>query len=163
MNKVIGVYETSTAAEHAAALLKEAGFAERDITIYNRDDLSNNRIHIKLSHRFEMLEMSIGVAIGAIVGAVSGAGAFALPGFRFIYNAGALRGALAGAVFGLLISFAIAMASSLIMHITTVSQNEKHLNEGKYLVFYNGHRRADIKRAHAVLHTPDLPIELRAH
>ena len=160
MNKVVGVYETQEAAQQAALALQQAGFAPETVTIYNRDDLSNNHIRIKISHRLEIVEMGIGVAIGTIVGALSGMGLFALPGFRFLYNQGAVRGALAGAVFGLIISFAIALVASLILHVTMVSQNEKHLNEGKYLVFYDGHKRADIKRAHEVLHTRDLPIEL---
>ncbi|HLP21321.1 MAG TPA: hypothetical protein VK174_13505 [Chitinophagales bacterium] len=160
MNKVIGVYETQQAAEQAALTLQQAGFAFETITIYNREDLTNNRIRIKISHRLEAVEMGVGVLISTIVGTLSGMGLFALPGFRFLYNQGAVRGALAGAIFGLIISFAIALAVSLIQYLTMVASNEKNLNEGKFLVFYDGHKRSDIKRAHEVLHTRDLPIEL---
>src|SRR4051812_7165609 len=100
MNKVVGVYETREDAIEAAKTLHYAGFQPESITIYNRDDLSNNRIHVKMNHRFEIAEMALGVAIGVALGLASGAGLFHIPGFRFIYDHGMIRGALAGAIFG---------------------------------------------------------------
>jgi len=135
MNKVIGVYETQTEAADAAKTLQDAGFAPETISIYNRDSLSNKHIHVRMSHRFEIFEMGAGVVLGALLGGLSGAGFFRVPAFWFIYNHGPVRGLFAGAIFGLLISVAIALVTSLIIHWQTVARNEKHLNEGKFLLF----------------------------
>jgi hypothetical protein len=163
MNKVVGVYETREEAVDAAKTLHYAGFEPEAITIYNRDDLSNNHIHVKMDHRFEITELAIGIGLGGVLGIMSGAGLFHIPGFSFIYDHGVIRGALSGAIFGLLISAVVATISTLIMYFQTVKRNEENLNEGRYLVFYEGHRKQDIHRAHETLHTPDLRIELSAH
>lgn len=160
MNKVIAVYETEDDAAKAVWELETAGFDRNDITVYNRDDISNSKIHVKVSHRFELFEIGIGVVIGAALGAIIGSDTMQLPGFSFLYSAGILKGAFVGAIFGLLMSFAIALVTSFIYYVRVVYTSEKHLNAGKYLVFYDGHKRQDIKRAHDVLHTPDIPVEL---
>lgn len=165
MNKVVGVYETREEAVQAAKTLHYAGFAPETVTIYNREDLTNNRIHVKLSHRFELGEMTFGVVAGSVIGLLSGMGYFRIPmpGLKNIYNAGIIQGIMAGFFFGLLISAVFAFATSMIVQWQNSVRNERHLNEGKFLVFYEGHRKQDIHRAHETLHTPDLKIELSAH
>ncbi|MBP6730826.1 MAG: hypothetical protein KA149_02140 [Chitinophagales bacterium] len=163
MNKVVGVYETEEMANQAVEDLKNAGFAEDDVTVFNREDITNNHIHVKMDHRFEIAEIGAGIGVGAILGMLTGLGVFKIPGLPFLYNVGVIKGLFSGVIFGLLIGAAIALVATIIVYLRVVYSNEKHLNEGKFLVFYDGHRRADIKRAHEVLHTPDLAIELSAN
>lgn len=162
MNKVVGVYETEELAAGAIEALKDAGFKDEDLTVYNREDIVNNHIRVKMNHRLEGAEIGAVVAIGAIAGLLTGLGFFQIPGFHFLYDRGVIKGLLGGAVFGFMFGLALSLLSAVIIYFRVVNTNEKHLNEGKFLVFYDGHTRADIKRAHEVLHTPDLPIELSA-
>lgn len=163
MNKVIAVYETQESADQAAAELANAGYNTDDIKVFNRDDLSNGHIHVKTSHRFDRVEIGICVAIGALLGVLTGLGFITIPGFWYLSSLGVVRGALSGMIFGLVLGIVVAFLTSLIIYFTTVRRNEKYLNEGKYLLFYDGHTRRDIKRAHQILHTEDVPVELSAH
>ena len=160
MNKVIEVYETHEGASAAIKILRNAGFPLNSLSIRHRENLGASRINVKLVHPFEISEISICIALASLVGLMSGLGVFMIPGLHFLYNSGPMKGLLVGVFFGILISVIFVVLPFLIIDLVKIVRHETKLNKGKYLVFYDGHRKADIRKAHEILNTPDLPLEL---
>jgi hypothetical protein len=125
-------------------------------------DLIDNHIHIKSSNTVEKAEASIGVVAGAILGILTGVGIFVIPGFGFLYGAGALIGAFAGVDVGLIAGGMTAIFTSAGIDEVNASKYEKHLNEGKFLVFADGDE-AQLEQAHQTLHTHGQALELTSY
>ena len=162
MNTIAGVYESHDDAVQAVQTLKDAGYDTKNISVVSKAELVDDHIHVKSDHKVETAEVSVGVAAGSLVGILTGVGVFAIPGLGFLFGAGALVGAIAGIEFGLLGSGVVAILSSMGIDKTHADKYEKHLNEGKYLLFVQGDEKS-IHHAHEVLHTLDLQLELEHH
>ena len=159
MKSVVGVYESHDNAVDAVKQLQSAGFNTNQVSLLGKADIINNHIHVKSKHTAESAEVSMGVAAGAVLGILTGVGIFAIPGLGFLYGAGALVGAFAGVDAGLLGGGLLAIFTSMGMNKVIATRYEKHLNEGKYIVFVQG-SEADLKKAQDVLHTSNLHMEL---
>lgn len=162
MNTIAGVYETHDDAVKAVQTLQQAGFAGKNISLISKAEMVDGHIHVKSEHTVEKAEVGVGVAAGSLIGILTGVGVFAVPGLGFLFGAGALVGAIAGIEFGLLGSGVAAILSSIGIDKLNAEKYEKHLNEGKYLVFVQGDEK-EAHRAHQVLHTLDLQLELDSH
>lgn len=159
MNSVVGVYESHEMAVQAVRALKKAGFSTKKISLLSKADIINNHIHVKSHHKIEKAEMGVGLVAGTIIGILSGVGIFAIPGLGFIYGAGALVGAFAGFDFGIIGSGLVTIFTRMGIDEAVALKYEKHLNEGKYLVFAQGNEK-EVDHAQEVLHTSGLHMEL---
>lgn len=159
MNSIVGVYGSQASATQAVTQLQEAGFPKSKISLLGKADLVDNHIHIKNEHTAEKAEVSIGVVAGTVLGVLTGIGVFAIPGLGFLFGAGALVGAFAGLDFGLIGGGLVAVLTSMGVDQLNAQRYEKHLNEGKFLVFLQG-KEEDLKKAQEVLHTGGLHMEL---
>ena len=162
MNTIVGVYEAHDNAVNAVKALEQAGYATKNISLISKAELVNDHIHVKSDHTVETAEVGVGVAAGSILGVLAGVGIFAVPGLGFLYGAGALVGAFAGVNFGLLGGGIASILTSIGIDKLNAEKYEKHLNEGKYIVFVQGDEK-ETKHAHEVLHTEDLHLELDSH
>ena len=162
MNTIVGVYEAHDDAVNAVKALEQAGYATKNISLISKAELVNDHIHVKSDHTVETAEVGVGVAAGSILGVLAGVGIFAVPGLGFLYGAGALVGAFAGVNFGLLGGGIASILTSIGIDKLNAEKYEKHLNEGKYIVFVQGDEK-ETKHAHEVLHTEDLHLELDSH
>jgi hypothetical protein len=162
MNTIVGVYESHDAAVGAVKALENAGYAAKNVSLISKAELINDHIHVKSEHTAEKAEMGVGLAAGSVIGILTGIGIFAIPGLGFLYGAGALVGAIAGLEVGAIGGGVISILTSIGVDRALASKYEKHLNEGKYLVFVQGTDQ-EVKHAHEVLHTLDLQLELDTH
>ena len=162
MKTIVGVYESHDSAVEAVKSLQEAGYPVKQVSLVSKAELVNDHIHVKSHHKIEVAEVGAGLAAGSVIGILTGVGIFAIPGLGFLYGAGALVGLIAGLDFGLISSGLVAVLTEAGIDKAQTAKYEKHLNEGKYLVFVQG-EEAEIKHAHQVLHTLDLQLELDTH
>jgi len=162
MKSIVGVYETHDKALAALQELKKSGYPDSLLSIVGKADLIDNHIHIKSSNTVEKAEASIGVVAGAILGVLTGVGIFVIPGFGFLYGAGALIGAFAGVDVGLIAGGITAIFTSAGIDAANASKYEKRLIEGKFLVFADGDE-AKLEQAHQTLHTQGLALELTSY
>jgi uncharacterized membrane protein len=162
MKSIVGVYESHDKAVVALQELKKSGYPDNLLSIVGKADLIDNHIHIKSSNTVEKAEASIGVVAGAILGILTGVGIFVIPGFGFLYGAGALIGAFAGVDVGLIAGGMTAIFTSAGIDEVNASKYEKHLNEGKFLVFADGDE-AQLEQAHQTLHTHGQALELTSY
>jgi len=162
MKTIVGVYESHDNAVKAVQALEKAGYPVKQVSLISKAELVNNHIHVKSNHKVETAEVSAGVAAGAVIGILTGVGIFAIPGLGFLFGAGALVGAFAGLDFGLIGGGLLAIFTNMGIDQAIASKYEKHLNEGKFLVFVQG-KDTEVKHAHEVLHTLNLQLELDTH
>jgi uncharacterized membrane protein len=162
MKSIVGVYETHDKALAALQELKRSGYPDNQLSIVGKADLIDNHIHIKSSNTVEKAEASIGVVAGAILGILTGVGIFVIPGFGFLYGAGALIGIFAGVDVGLIAGGLAAIFTSAGIDEVNALKYEKHLNEGRFLVFADGDE-AKLEQAHETLHTQGLALELTSY
>jgi hypothetical protein len=162
MKAAIGVYESHEKAVAALQDLQKAGYPVNQLSIIGKADLVDNHIHVKTNDNVEKAEVSLGVVGGAILGVLAGVGIFAIPGLGFLYGAGALVGAMMGAEGGIIAGGVAAILTGMGMNEAVALKYEKHLNEGKFIIFAQGDE-GEIKHAKEVLHTQGYSIELTAH
>jgi len=143
----------------AVQSLQDAGYPVKQVSLINKAELVNNHIHVATGTKVEAAELSLGIAVGAIIGILTGVGIFAIPGLGFLFGAGSIVGAIAGVDFGLMAGGLTAILTAMGMDKALASKYEKHLNEGKFLVFVQG-GDVEVKKAHDVLHTLNLQLEL---
>jgi uncharacterized membrane protein len=162
MKSIIGVYETHDKAISAIEELKKSGYPASRISIVGKADLIDNHIHIKSNNTVEIAETSVGIAAGLALGILTGVGIFAIPGFGFLYGAGALIGAFAGVDAGIIAGGAVAIFTSMGVDGTNAIVYEKHLNEGRFLVFAEGDDK-ELEQAQQILHTQGLALEITSY
>jgi uncharacterized membrane protein len=159
MKAIIGVYESHDKAVEALQELQKAGYDSKQLSIVGKADLVNDHIHVKSHHTVERAEVGVGIAAGTVLGVLTGVGIFAIPGLGFFYGAGATVGAIAGIDFGLIAGGVTAAFTNMGIDEANAVKYEKHLNEGKFLVFAQGDEK-QIKHAKEVLHTQGYSMEL---
>ena len=159
MKAIIGVYESHDKAVEAVQQLQKEGYDTKQLSVIGKADLINDHIHVKSHHTVERAEVGVGVVAGTILGVLTGVGIFAIPGLGFLYGAGALVGAFAGVDFGILAGGLTAVFTNMGVDKVNAEKYEKHLNEGKFLVFAQGDQK-QIDHAKEVLHTQGYSMEL---
>src|SRR5437660_1140353 len=104
MEKVVGVYETPEEAREAEQNLIASGFDTKNVRVYNRDDLRNKYIHLKLNLRMEKTEIALIMITTTTLGILTGLRYFIIPGFHSIFGGGIVVGAMVGFGVGIIIS-----------------------------------------------------------
>jgi len=160
----IGVYEDHEKAFAAVKELTKQGFTDREISvIWNKEKYDELEKEDRKITAIESIELGTGVTVGTVLGLLTGIGIFTVPGFGFIYGAGAIVGAIAGADFGLIGgSLMGALSVSGVKEKHHHEKYDAHLKEGHYLLLIQGTKER-VKKAKDILHTHAQHIELDIH
>ena len=160
MKSVIGVYETHDKAILALQQLQQAGYQTGQLSIIGKAVLVDKHLYVHANDNVEIAELSIGAVAGGILGVLTGVGVFMIPGFGLLYGAGAILGALTGVWGGFVTGGLVAILTTNVgIDEARAIRYSEHLKDGKFLVLVQGDAQ-QIKRAHEVLHTRGLSIEL---
>ena len=148
----------STLDEHAldaAKTLKENGFTDKHITIlwqqeelHQEQEEQDRKITLTAA-----TEVGTGLTIGGIAGVLTGLGVFAIPGFGFLFGAGALVGAVAGIDLGVIAGSIIGALSIPGVKAHHEKKYDEYLKAGNYLLLVQGseeetRKAGDILTAH---------------
>jgi hypothetical protein len=159
MKSVVGIYQTHQDAVDAVSRLQKEDYPIKHISLLAKADLVDNHVTVRSSDTPEKAEVSIGVVAGTVLGVLTGVGILALPGLGFLFGAGALVGGFAGFDLGIIGGGLAAILTSMGMNEVLSARYEKHLNEGKFLVFVQG-SEDELDKAQHILHTSGLHMEL---
>ena len=151
MKSTIGVYKTHEKAVQALDTLKKANFPLKKVSLIGNAELVNDHVHVKSRHLPE-IGASIGVAAGSVLGVLTGIGVFTIPGFGFLYGAGALVGAFAGFDMGAIGGGLLAIMAEYGVDEHEVVKYDEHLKNGKVMLIVQGDE-AEIQNAKEILHT----------
>ncbi len=152
MKTTIGIYKNHDLAVEAVQKLKDANYPMSHLTIMGKTESEqiDEEMHISAKNPLKVAGIGTGTVVGTALGILVGTGVFAIPGFGFIYGAGALVGALAGFDFGMI-------GGGLATFLATVGikdENEKKyhdaLVDGKFLLIVHGNK-SDVEKAKEML------------
>ena len=156
MKAIVGIYDSQEDAVEAVRELKNSGIPVRHISLIGKAALTEKQ-HLSKGELIEGSEVGVGLAVGSILGVLTGVGVFAIPGFGFLYGAGALIGAIAGFDVGLVGGGVVAIFTAIGVDETNSVKYEQLLQEDKFLVLVKG-PEDEVKQAKYILHTLDQHI-----
>jgi hypothetical protein len=159
MESQIAIYDTHEKAVNAIKMLSHNKFPMDDVSLLGKAEIIEDHIHIKSLDTIEKTPVMVGMGAGTLIGLLSGIGVFAIPGFGFLYGAGALVGIIAGLDLGLVAGSFITLLASTGLKEEEVVKCQEHLKEGKFIVIVNGSIR-EIEKAKHILHTEGNHFEL---
>lgn len=161
MKSQIAVYDTHDKAVSAIKRLSQENFSMDHVSLLGKAEVIEDHIQVKSLDTIKKAPAVIGMGAGTLLGLLSGVGVFAIPGFGFLYGAGALVGIIAGLDLGLIAGGAISLLSFTGLKEEEVVKCQEHLKEGKFMVIVKG-AQEEIERAKHILHTDGNHLEMIA-
>ncbi len=162
MEATVGVYDSYEKAIKAIEKIKIGGFPEKQISLVSKAEIKNDQMHVKSHEGVEIAELSIGVAVGPVLGILTGVGLFAIPGFGFIFGAGAIVGALAGFDIGLIGAGVLSFLTFVGVELKHHDKYQDQLKAGNFLLIAHGTPK-EVQIAYEILKTHGNHIELNQH
>ncbi len=150
MKTLIAVYDTHEAALQALAMLKENDYPMKQVSLLGKAEVIDDHVHIHSYEKGKTAPVMLGTGGGAVVGMLTGLGVFAIPGFGFLYGAGAIVGTLAGLDLGLIAGGIASLLASIGIGEHHSKKVHEHLEKGKYTILVHGDAR-EIDRAEELL------------
>jgi uncharacterized membrane protein len=150
MKSKIAVYDSREEAIKALELLNDQGFPMKKVSLLGKADVVDDHIHVKSIDKIKNAPVLLGVGAGTTLGLLAGLGAFTIPGFGFLYGAGAIIGALAGFDLGLVSGGLVTLLTELGIHKDHVVKVNEHLDSGRFVVIVQGSEE-DVERAASIL------------
>lgn len=154
MESQIAIYDTHEKAVNAIKQLSHQDFPMENVSLLGKAEVVEDHIHVHSLDTIKKAPAVIGMGAGTVLGLLSGIGVFAIPGFGFLYGAGALVGIIAGLDLGLIAGGVISLLSFMGLKEEEVVKYEEHLKEGKFMVIVKGSKE-EIEKAKNILHTQD--------
>ncbi|WP_348822409.1 hypothetical protein [Flavobacterium aestuarii] len=161
MKSQIAVYDTHDKAVSAIKRLSQENFSMDHVSLLGKAEVIEDHIQVKSLDTIKKAPAVIGMGAGTLLGLLSGVGVFAIPGFGFLYGAGALVGIIAGLDLGLIAGGAISLLSFTGLKEEELVKCQEHLKEGKFMVIVKG-AQEEIERAKHILHTDGNHLEMIA-
>ena len=93
MKTKVAVYDSHEKAVSALKKLAESKFPMNKISLIGKSEVMDDHVHLKSLAPIKNTPAFVGIGAGALIGLLSGIGVFSIPGFGFLYRAGALIGA----------------------------------------------------------------------
>ena len=162
MRSTVGVYENHEKALKAIKVLQGDGFPVKKLSLIGKAELIEDHMKIKSTDPAAIAGVSVGVVTGPILGILTGVGIISIPGFGFLFGAGALVGALAGFDFGLVGGGIVTLLTSLFTNKEKVVKYHEHLKEGKFLVVAQGTAK-EVAQAKDILSRHGQQVDLHSH
>jgi hypothetical protein len=160
MKSTIGVYGTHDKAVAALQELKKSGYPDKQLSVVGKADLVDGHVQVRAGHEHEVSYSTIGIAGANVLETLAVLGIFLIPGFGFLFAAGAAVGGFAGLSAVLLAGGDVrAIFTDKDVNEQDAIRYEKRLIEGQFLVFADGDDE-QLKQAHHILETQGTFLEL---
>jgi hypothetical protein len=152
MESQIAIYDTHEKAVNAIKELSAQGFSMENVSLLGKAEVIEDHIHIQSLDTVKEAPALVGMGAGTLIGLLSGIGVFTIPGFGFLYGAGALVGIIAGFDLGIVAGGFISLLTFIGIKEDKVVKCHEYLKEGKFMVIVNGSKE-EIQKAKHILHT----------
>lgn len=152
MKVVVAIYKSHGEALGAIKTLGDANFPLKQVSLVGKVEIIDNQMSIKSLDPIKNTPVVVGSIAGPVIGLLTGLGIFAIPGFGFLYGAGAIIGIVAGFDLGIVTGGLVTLLATYGIKSESVIKYEESINEGNFLVIIQGNLR-EIKQAEHILHT----------
>lgn len=158
MKAKIALYESHQEAIDAISQLNASGFPVNKVSLVGKAEIIDDHMHVTSLEKVKNTPVALGVIAGPVIGVLSGIGIFAIPGFGFIYGAGAVIGLIAGLDIGLLGGGLLTLLLTMGISRDEIVSYEQHVRDGKFLVVVNG-TKSEILEAEKILDSEKHPVK----
>jgi len=158
MNASVAVCKTHEEALKTIITLGKSNFPMNCISLLGKAEIIEDHMQIKSLNNVKNAPMVLGSIAGPIIGLLSGLGIFAIPGFGFLFGAGAIIGIIGGFDLGLISGGLVTLLATLGIKKEAVVKYEKKISKGHFLVIVQGNLK-EIKQAEHILHTEGKHLE----
>lgn len=138
MKTSIAVFDSHDKAIASIILLKEHDFPLTQVSLIGQAELVDDKIHIRSNEKIINTPVIAGSIIGTTVGLLTGIGLFAIPGFGFLFGAGAIVGAIGGFDLGLITGGIGTLLLQIGIENEYAVEYDEHIKSGKFLLMING-------------------------
>jgi len=159
MEAKVAIYDTQKKALQAVKLLDKSGFPLKQVSLIGKAEVVDEDFQISSPKLVKGAPMVIGASAGVLTGLLTGLGVFAIPGFGFLYGAGAVIGIIAGFDIGIISGGIMSILVTLGIKKDAVVKYEEHLKNGKFMLVVNG-STMEIKKAEKMLHSKTRQLSL---
>jgi uncharacterized membrane protein len=150
MESRVAIYKSHEEALKAVQKLKDQNFPVNKISLIGEAQIINDHLYVKSLDNLKNMPLAIGTIAGVVTGLLSGIGIFIIPGFGFLYGAGAIIGALGGLDIGIIGGGLATILTHMGIKKEEVLKYEEHIKSGRFLVMANG-TESEISRAEKIL------------
>ena len=147
----IASYGSHEKALDAIKDLKKAGFPLKQVSLIGEAQIVDDHMCVSSVEPIKNLPIAVGALAGIVTGLLTGIGIFGIPGFGFLYGAGAIVGAIGGLDLGIIGGGLVTILTHIGIKNDEVIKYEEHIREGKFLLVAKGTQQ-EIERAETILH-----------
>ncbi len=159
MKAQIAVYTTHENAIKALKTLNSNDFPMDIVSLVGKAEILDDHIHVKSLDNVKNTPAYVGMGAGTLIGILSGIGIFTIPGFGFLYGAGALVGAIAGLDLGIVTGGLATVFTRMGVTEDQSVKCEEHLKQGSFMLVINGNEE-EVNQAEKILHTEKTHVAL---
>src|ERR1039458_7789200 len=113
MNATIAVCKTQQEALDTIKALSVSGFPLKQVSLIGKAEIVGDHIRLQSLDSVKNAPVVIGSIAGPVLGLLSGLGIFLIPGFGFLFGAGAVIGTIAGFDLGLISGGLVTLLATL--------------------------------------------------
>jgi len=158
MKSQIAIYDTHEKAVNAVKRLSHENFSMDHVSLLGKAEVVEDHIQIKSLDTIKKTPAIVGMGAGTLLGLLSGIGVFAIPGFGFLYGAGALVGIIAGLDIGLVAGGIVSLLSFTGIKEEEIIKCEEHVKHGKFVVIVKG-AMEEVEKARRILRSEGNQLE----
>jgi len=157
MKSTVAIYDSHWTSLDAVEMLKSKSYPVNQLSIIGQAKIVDD--HVKQKSKVTSKNTGGGLILGSTLGVLPGAGIFAVPGFGYIFGAGAVKKELTGYVIGLIGDGIVSILEKIGIKEDKVNKYRKYLNEGNFLVIAQGSEE-EIEKAKDILSRGGKNIEV---
>jgi uncharacterized membrane protein len=162
VKSTVAIYNTHWTALHAVEVLKNKDYPVDQLSILGMAKIVDDLKKKKSKKQSKNTGMSAGIILGSTLGVLPGAGIFAVPGFGYIFGAGAVKKELADYVIGFAGQEIDSILTTVGIKKETVVKYSDHLKKGEFLVIAQGYEE-EVENAMNILCNSGNHLELCIH
>jgi len=138
MKSKVAIYNSHEKAVKAVEALIKNGIPAKHISLIGKmHENDNNLEHVK-KDTIEKGTAFLGVGAGTLAGLLTGLGVFTIPGFGFLYAAGAIIGTIGGFDLGVITGGVLTLLEEAGINKDKLNDYENRLNNGEFVVIIKG-------------------------
>lgn len=158
MKTSVAIYNSHKNAIDAVKILNEEDFPMKKVSVIGKVELVDDEIKVRSLKHVKNAPAYVGVVAGSVIGLLSGIGVFMIPGFGFLYGAGALIGTIGGFDLGLISGGLLTLLTTIGIKDDYAVKYQQHIEAGNFLVVVQGSDE-EIDRAEEILQKSHLLVE----
>jgi hypothetical protein len=157
MKSTVAIYDSHWTSLDAIERLKDNSYPINQLSIMGQAKIVDDPVNNK--SKKPLKKVHSGLILGSTLGVLPGVGIFSVPGFGYVFGAGAIKKELAGYVIGFIGDGIVSIFKKIGINNAKVDKYSKYLKEGNFLVIAQGNDE-EVKKAKDILSKSGKNIEV---